>query len=75
MTTFYKELGDKTPDSEIIAEYGAAGKYNLFTSLSLKGNGIKFREKENGINRYLSTENALKELSKTHSVAHSLYLD
>lgn len=73
--TYYPELGDKKPNGELTAEYGYGGKWNVKTELNLKGQGIKRREEENVIIRYLVTEKALEKLRKEYTIIEPIYLD
>jgi len=79
--TYYPELKDKMPDSEIDAEYSCAGKYNAKTHDLLTGMGIVFRElidgdMTSGLKRYVITEKALHRLDKAgYSIALALLLD
>jgi len=70
------EMGQKEPAHQIKAHLGYSGKWILYTTLELKGQGIKADGTDSkGNNRYKVTDRAFNKLETLYSIAFESFLD
>jgi hypothetical protein len=82
--TYYPQLDQRKPESDIDAEYSYKNKYCLTAFIQLSGQGVERKknwEEEDGgdcvtvSKRYLVTSKALHRLAKNYSIALAINLD